>query len=59
MTKLEAKALLDQALKEYNEEMEGYIINCDEPERANLRKLTAVTMDCLADFEKVIIRLAE
>lgn len=59
MTKSEAKAVLETAIREYNEEMEGYIINCDESEKANLRKLVATTMDCFSDFEKVIISLAD
>lgn len=59
MTKSEVKSALDKAIQEYNSEMEGYIIHCDETEKVNLRKLVATTMDCFADFEKVIIELAD
>ena len=59
MTKSEVKAALDKALDEYNKEMEGYIISCDEPLKNDYRKIVATTMDCFADFEKVIMKLAK
>lgn len=58
MTKSEVKAALDKAIFEYNTEMEGYIIHCDAAEQINLRKVVATTMDCFADFQKVIEQLA-
>lgn len=59
MTKSEVKAALDKAIQDYNSEMEGYIIHCDEPEKLNLRKIVSTTMDCFADFEDVISKLAD
>lgn len=59
MTKSEVKAALDKAMQEYNTEMESYIISCGESEKCDYRKIAATTMDCFAEFEKVIIKLAE
>ncbi len=46
-------------MQEYNTEMESYIISCGESEKCDYRKIAATTMDCFAEFEKVIIKLAE
>lgn len=59
MTKSEVEAALNEAIKSYNEELNGYLIHCDEPERLDLLKIAATTMDCFADFKKVIVELAD
>jgi len=59
LTKSEVKAALDKAIREYNEEMEGYIIHCDDDVKPDMRKIVSATMDCFADFEDVISKLAD
>ena len=58
-TKSQVIKSLDEAIKSYNDEMEGYIINCDESEKANLRKIVSGTMECFSDFKDVIAKLAD
>lgn len=59
MTKSEVKKALDNALIEYNNDMEEYALNCSESEKELIRKLTSSTMECLAEFSEVIEKLAD
>lgn len=59
MTKAEVNSILTEAIKEYNIETENYVEHCSEEEKANIRKVVSLTMDCFSDFQKVIAQLAE
>lgn len=59
MTKSEVKNALNEAIKDYNTEIEEYIKYCDESVRDDYRKIVALTLDCFAEFRNIIAELAE
>jgi len=60
LTKSSVEAALNEAVKTYNDRINAYIISsCDESLKEDYRQLSAATMECFADFEEVIIKLAD
>ena len=61
MTKAQVNKALTEAFAEYNYEMENYIVSSVDSEelKADYRKIFTMTMDCFADFQKVIAALVE